>query len=219
MLSVQSKSFTFEQKLHYNLGLGDSMSIIKIAAKLLLFLAIFGLAGCSNAGNLNLSQMIINIADTMPSVMAMVTALSYIIGIALATKGVYKLREYGELRTMMSSQTSLWPIILNLFCGFSLVYFPSTFDMGMFTMFGYDNPLTYTGASDQQTTELVNAMVDIMQVIGAIAVIRGFMILNTSMQQGSQPGSFSKGITFVVGGILAINMYGTWDMLVNTITG
>ena len=195
------------------------MSILKIVTKWLLLFTVFGLTGCSNAGNLNLSQMIINIADTMPDVMALVTATSYILGIVIVTKGVYKLREYGELRTMMSSQTSIWPILIMLVAGCSLVYFPTSFDIGMESLFSYENPLNYTGSSDQQTTDLVNAMVAIMQVIGAIAVIRGFMMLNASTQQGSQPGAFAKGITFVVGGIFAINMYGTWDMLVNTITG
>lgn len=195
------------------------MGMLKIVIKWLLFFAVFWLTGCSNAGNLDLSQMIVNIADTMPDVMALVTATSYLLGIVMVTKGVYKLREYGELRTMMSSQTSIWPIVITLVAGFALVYFPTSFDIGMETLFAYTSPLTYTGASDQQTTELVNAMVAIMQVIGAIAVIRGFMILHTSTQQGSQPGSFAKGVTFVIGGIMAINMYGTWEMLENTVMG
>ena len=193
--------------------------LISVLKKTLLLFVVFGLVGCSNAGNLDLSQMVVNVANTMPDVMALVTAASYIIGITIATKGVYKLREYGELRTMMSSQTSIWPIIITLVAGFALVYFPTTFEIGMETLFAYSSPLAYTGTSDQQTTELVNAVVDIMQVIGAIAVIRGLMILHTASSQGSQPGSFAKGITFVIGGVLAINMYGTWEVLENTVMG
>lgn len=192
------------------------MALIKLFS--LLFFSVI-LTGCGGySGDTDISQMLINIAETMPPVLAMVTAASYVMGFVFVMKGVYKLKEYGEARTMMSSQISIWPIVIKLGVGAMLIYFPSAVDIGMQTLFDYSSPLSYSGTQSSETEELVDALVLIMQVIGAIAFIRGLVLLSTSVQQGAQPGGFSKGITFMVGGILAINIYGTWEVLVNTIT-
>lgn len=186
-----------------------------------LFLAFFIpmlLAGCANLPeDADISQMIINIAETLPPVLAMVSAASYLIGITLIMKGIFKLKEFGEARTMMSSHLSAMPSIITMCVGGFLIFFPTSIEIGLQTMFAYSSPLSY---SNQETAsqELVDAIVMIMQIIGSIAFIRGMMLIKSSTGQGAQPGSFSKGITFVIAGILAINIYGTWEVLVNTIT-
>lgn len=186
-----------------------------------LFLAFFVtvlLAGCANLPeDTDISQMIINIAETLPPVLAMVSAASYIIGIVLVMKGIFKLKEFGEARTMMSSHLSAMPSIITMCTGGFLIFFPTSIEIGMQTIFDYSSPLSYS-SQDSASDELVDAIVMMMQIIGSIAFIRGMLLIKSSTGQGAQPGSFSKGITFVVAGILAINIYGTWEVLVNTIT-
>ena len=55
-----------------------------------------------------------------------------------------------------------------------------------------------------------------MRVIGAISFIRGWVIL-TRVSKHAQPGTFGKGLTHVIAGILAINIYETWEILMNTL--
>lgn len=180
------------------------------------------LSGCSNnipdASTLNIQQMIVNLAKTMPSLLRMFSAFAYILGLALVFKGVYKLKEYGEMRTAMSSQTNLWGAIITLTVGSLLIYFVSAYQIGLQTLFGYSSPLAYTEDSSS-TDELVSAVVLIVQVVGVIAFIRGMVLLNGMGGHGSQPGTLGKGMTFVIGGLLAINIYGTWEMIVNTLVG
>jgi intracellular multiplication protein IcmC len=90
--------------------------------------------------------------------------------------------------------------------------------MGLQTLFGYASPLTYS-ADASSTDALVSSVVLIMQVVGVIAFIRGLLLLNSAGGHSAQPGNIGKGLTFVVGGLLAINIYGTWEMLVNTLVG
>lgn len=193
------------------------MALIKL---LFVSLCLFCLAGCENGkipDDIDLSQIMVNIAETLPPVLAMVSAASYLIGITLVIKGVFKLKEFGEARTMMTSHLSAVPTIITLCVGGFLIFFPTSIEIGLQTIFAYSTPLSYS-SQDTATKDLVDAIVMIMQIIGSIAFIRGMMLIKASTGQGAQPGSFSKGITFVIAGILAINIYGTWEVLVNTIT-
>ena len=190
---------------------------------ILLVLPLF-LVGCSNdwpnASSVTIEQMIINIANVMPSLLAMFTAGAYILGLLLVLKGVYKLREYGEMRTSMSSQTNLWAAIITLVMGSMLIFFVSSYQIGLTTLFGdnWQDTLSYPSGTGS-TDALVSSVVLIMQVIGVIAFIRGILLLNSAGGHNAQPGSIGKGLTFIIGGLLAINIYGTWEMLVNTLIG
>jgi intracellular multiplication protein IcmC len=171
-----------------------------------------------DASTLNIQQMIVNIAKVMPSLLAMFSAFAYIIGLALMYKGVYKLKEYGEMRTAMSSQTNLWGAIITLVVGSLLIYFVSAYKIGLQTLFGYSSPLAYTEDSSS-SEQLVSAVVLIVQIVGVIAFIRGMLLLNSAGGHGAQPGTIGKGVTFIIGGLLAINIYGTWQVLINTLIG
>lgn len=190
-------------------------------SSLVIFAASMLLTGCGSvpdASTLNVQQMVVNISKTMPSFLKMLSAFAYIVGFGLVMKGIYKLKEYGEMRTAMSSQTNLWSAIITLVVGSLLIFFISSYQIGIQTLFGYSSPLTYaesTGATD----ELVSAVVLIMQIVGVIAFIRGILLLNNAGSHNAQPGTIGKGLTFVIGGILAINIYGTWVVLINTLTG
>ena len=58
-----------------------------------------------------------------------------------------------------------------------------------------------------------------MQFIGFLAFLRGWFIIAHSGQPGVQPGSISKGIIHIVGGILAINFLPLVNAIHNTIVG
>lgn len=186
------------------------------------YFSFFLLTGCGNnipdGADVNIQQMIINIAKTMPSLLAMFSAGAYLIGFGLMFKGIYKLKEYGEMRTAMSSHTNLWAAIITLVTGSLLIYFISAYEIGLQTLFGYSSPLAYSSGGSVND-ELVSAVVLITQVIGVIAFIRGILLLNNVGGHSGQPGTIGKGLTFIVGGLLAINIYGTWVVIVNTLTG
>jgi len=191
--------------------------------KFLYFIALsLLLTGCGSvpdAASLNIQQMIVNLSSVMPSLLAMFTAGAYVLGFILVLKGIYKLKEYGEMRTSMSSQTNLWAALITLFVGSMLVFFVSAYQIGLTTLFGdaWQDTLSYPEGTSS-TDILVSSIVTIMQVIGVIAFIRGLLLLNSAGGHNAQPGSIGKGLTFIVGGLLAINLYGTWEMLINTLT-
>lgn len=192
--------------------------VAKRSIFLILSLLLTGCGTVPDASSLDIEQMIINLANTMPSLLRMFSAAAYILGFMLVLKGVYKLREYGEMRTSMSSQTNLWAAIITLVMGSLLIFFVSSYKIGLQTLFGYSSPLSYSEGSSS-TDALVSSVVLIMQIVGVIAFIRGILLLNSAGGHSAQPGSIGKGLTFMIGGLLAINIYGTWQMLVNTLIG
>lgn len=181
------------------------------------------LTGCGAmpaTGSITIQQMIINIAATVPSLLQLCTAAAYVLGFLMVFRAVYKFREYGEARTMMSGQSSIWHPVITLTVGCMLIYFVSAYQIGLQTLFGVSkpSPISYSG-DENISQELINAVVLIMQLVGCIAFIRGLLLINSAGGHNAQPGSFGKGVTFIIGGILAINIYGSWEAIVNTLVG
>lgn len=163
-----------------------------------------------------LTDMVTHLASQMPALMKMLTALCYVIGIFFMFTAVYSMKQYGDLRTMSSSNTDIRTPMIKLAIGVAFIYFPSTISAGMETMFATSSPLAYNSGSDQTQELIIAAVIKIMQVVGVIAVMRGLFFLSKAGSQG-QPGMVGKGVTHLIAGILAINIYGTWQILENTL--
>ncbi|AMP88603.1 type IVB secretion system protein IcmC/DotE [Legionella pneumophila] len=175
------------------------------------------------------ANILANVANQLEPVQRLITGGAYLIGCAFIFKAIYSLKVYGEARTMMSSNTSIKEPVMYLLVGALLIYFPSLVSSVLQTTFGYSSPLAYSGGvssgSDTITAlfgsgSLVGRpLVMIIRVIGLIAFVRGWVLIARSASQGQPPGGTGKGLIHVFGGILAINIVGTIDMINNTLYG
>jgi intracellular multiplication protein IcmC len=184
-----------------------------------------GSAACWIASQANILN---NIANNLIPVERLITGAAYLIGCAFLFKAIYSLKMYGESRTMMSSNTSLKEPIVYLVVGALFIYFPSAFEMLMQSTFGYENVLQYAPINGGNPTldtlfgsgsVVGKPLTVIIQVIGLVAFVRGWVLIARSSGQGQQPGGTGKGLMHVFGGILAINIVGTIQMLNNTLYG
>lgn len=170
------------------------------------------------------TSIIVNIANSLLPVQQLITGAAYLIGIAFAFKAIYSLRIYGEARTMMSSNTSIKePVFYVLVSGF-LMYFPTGLDVILNTTFGDSNILAYSDSGAAASlfggnNQVGNAMVIIFQTIGLYAFTRGWVLIARAASQGQQPGGTGKGLMHVFGGVLAVNIVGTIEVLQNTLFG
>jgi intracellular multiplication protein IcmC len=180
---------------------------------------------CSLASQVDI---LTNIANNLIPVEKLVTGSAYLIGIGFAFKALNTLKSYGESKTMMSSNTSLKEPLTYLMVGAILLYFPTALKIFMQTSFGYENVLQYAPVNSN------NAMIDILfgsgsevgqplsiiiQVIGVIAFVRGWILIARSSSQGQQAGGTGKGLMHIFGGILAMNVIGTLEVINNTLYG
>lgn len=169
-----------------------------------------------------------NIASTLQPVDRLISWAAYLIGLMFVVKAVYSLKSYGESRTMMSGNSNIKePIIYFLVAGM-LLYLPTGFQVLMNTTFGYANVLAY--APIDSNSQALNTLFGsdsvvgeslalVIQTIGLIAFVRGWVLIARSASQGQPPGGTGKGMVHVFGGILAMNIVGTLQIINNTLYG
>ena len=169
-----------------------------------------------------------NIANNMLPVERLLTGAAYLIGLSFAFKALYSLKIYGEARTMMSSNTSIKEPLIYLIVAAIFIYFPTGFQVMMNTTFGYSNVLAYGPVSSSNKTMdslfgpdslIGRPLALIIQTVGLVAFIRGWVLIARSASQGQQPGGTGKGLVHVFGGILAMNIVGTLQIINNTLYG
>ncbi|VEB35350.1 IcmC (DotE) [Legionella sainthelensi] len=169
-----------------------------------------------------------NVANNLLPVERLITGAAYLIGCAFLFKGVYSLKQYGEQRTMYSSNTNIKEPLTYLLIGTMLIYFPTTFSTFMQSTFGYQNVLEYAPVNSGNSTLNIlfgsgsavgGPLTIVIQVIGLIAFVRGWVLIARAASSGGQPGATAKGLIHVFGGILAINIVGTLEMFNNTLYG
>ena len=174
------------------------------------------------------ANILTNVANSLLPVQRLITGGAYLIGCAFIFKAIYSLKIYGEARTQMSSNTSIKEPVVFLMVGAIFIYFPTAFSTLMQSTFGYQNVLQYAPVnSSNQTLDVLfgngsvvgRPLTIIIQVIGLIAFVRGWVMIARSASQGQPPGGTGKGFIHVFGGILAINIVGTINMINNTLYG
>lgn len=151
--------------------------------------------------------MLQRFAEQLPELMRLLTAIAYTMGFFFMVFGIFKLKQYGESRTMMSTQHSLKGPLVYLMVGAALIYLPTTLYVGLTTFWANPSPYAYLEAKDP-FKEVMSVIFTVIQFVGVIAVIRGLVIFtHIGEQGGGQQGAFGKGLTHVIGGVLCINMY------------
>ena len=174
------------------------------------------------------AQVLTNIANNLLPVERLITGSAYLIGLAFAFKAIQSLKSFGEQKTMMSSGGSLKEPLTYILIAAILIYFPTAVGIFMKSTFGDSNVLQYAPIDSSNST--IDALFGsgsivgrpltiIIQTIGLVAFVRGWVLIARAAGQGSQPGSSGKGMMHVFGGILAINIVGTLEILNKTLYG
>jgi intracellular multiplication protein IcmC len=190
--------------------------LLKILALTFLWLLF---APVALAATYNADTMLLTLQQSLPGLFNLAVGGAYVMGIAFALKGLYDLKIYGESRTMMSGNTNIKGPLFSLFVAAMLIFSPSAFTMVMETTFGYSSVLAYNQfptSSGQSLTPSEIVILQIIQVIGAYAFVRGWVLLARSSSSQGAHGLFGRGLAHVVGGVFAINIVGTCNVIAAT---
>lgn len=177
----------------------------------------FLLSGCTSGSFPTFDTVITNIGNNITPMLRMVTGGAYLFGFGFVFRGIFMLKAYGDQRTMMSSQANLKGALICLFVGAALIYYPTLEQILLMTAFSANStsPLQYqTNITMNQTAYF--SLLKCVQLIGTISFIRGWIML-THLANPSQQNSFGKAMTHIVGGLMAVNIQGTIDILKGTI--
>jgi intracellular multiplication protein IcmC len=179
------------------------------------FAALICLAGCS-VSITDSANMLTNLSNSYPGIWKLITSGAYLMGMALIMRAIYYLKIYGESRSMMSSQSSLKVPLTYLVVAAVFMYLPSAFHSILLTMFGTTEvtPISYnTEGLGNLNVQATNAVFGFIQIVGLISFVRGWLIIVKSAQGSAQGATVGKGVTHIIGGILAINIVGTRDAI------
>ena len=160
-----------------------------------------------------------NLSTSLSGVSQFLTALSYVIGIYLTVSAVFKFKKFGHRTAFMHVEAGMFGPIMQFFIGVGLLYTPTFIGVLNATVFGdssIDDVMAYsTSGSSPDWATAIEPMYQTIQVIGLIAFLRGWLILTKSVQKdgGNQPGQTTKGIIHIIGGVMAMNITRTIDII------
>lgn len=172
-------------------------------------------------------NILLNIANDIIPLQNLISGLAYLIGVTFIVKALYSLKVYGEARSMMSSNASVKEPLIYILIGALLIYTPTAVEIIMNTTFGYSTILSYAPIGGDSwfatifgsETEVQKPIIIIIQIIGLYAFVRGWVLIARAASQGQPPGGTGKGLVHVFGGILAMNIVGTIQIINNTLYG
>jgi len=192
-----------------------------IIAKCLVFCAAGFLPVAASADIPHFGDMLWHLQSQLSSVSHLIVAVSYLAGITLVLRGLFKLKLYGDMRVMMSNNANIGEPLTLFSIGAILIFLPNLLDVSMQTMWGvdYNTVMSYDVDTSGHWGDVMQPIASLIQVIGFIAFLRGWFFLSKITAQGYQQGVVGKGFMHILGGILAINIVGTIDMLKATFFG
>lgn len=162
----------------------------------------------------NISSMLLNLQQNLGPVYKLVIAVAYVLGIWFIADSIFRLKKYGQSRTMMSTNASMAKPIIIFVIGLGLLYFPTMINISVQTLWlqSSSSILKYPVDSGMWDS-IVHPLIDLIRLFGLIAFVRGMLILTRLGNESPQPGSVAKGLMHITGGILAVNIVGTVDMI------
>lgn len=180
----------------------------RIANLMFIFVFILSFASRTDAYNveLNAESFLTHFASNIPSLMRMVTAISYVLGMSMMIKSIVQLKHLGESRTMMSRDQGLKGPLIFMAVGSLLLFLPTSIQVGLSTFWSIPCSYCYLTQAGQWH-DILNTCYLIIQFIGVIAFIRGLLLISQLGNESHQAGIFARGMTHIVGGILCINIF------------
>lgn len=162
-------------------------------------------------------QMLINLSNTYPSLTRLVYAASYLMGLAMMIKAIYAFKVYGETRTMMSQQTTIKTPIILVVVASVLLWLPSGLHTLIETAFGHEYVLQYTVSPSNPLGQAgTNALIYLIQLVGLISFIRGWVYLAQGAGGGQSQHTTGKALTHIIGGLFAVNVVEFTNILWST---
>lgn len=169
------------------------------------------------------AQSFTNLVDSMAGASEFMLGLFYVTGVALIFTGISKLKRLGHRTAFMNVDSGVSGPLVLLVIGASLIFMPSFLKVLNQSIWGDEtlapaSELAYTADAGGTLIEKIRPLIVIIQFIGLVAMLRGFLILTKVTGQGAQPGTISKGFIHIFGGVLAVNIVNTANIVVNTFT-
>ncbi len=168
------------------------------------------IAAGSTGSGVTLDVMMTNfIGNIKNPILSLISMIAFVLGLYMIVRGLFKASKYGfDPRTH-----AMHLILINMLFGALLLAIGS--NMATVTNAVFGGGAVAPGSVIQWATlssvspqfaNAVTACLQFVQIIGAIAFVRGWLILK-KVAEGNGQTSLAQGLTHIVGGVLAINIF------------
>ena len=148
--------------------------------------------------------MLGNLSQSMASLQSLLAGFGYLLGILFIIGAVLKFKSIGDDH----SKGKKFVAFAYLIVGALLLFLPTTITVISNTTFGTGSIIQYSAFSQ---FDVMQSMIIILKTAGILWFVRGCVLLTHGSEPDNKFGT--KGITFIVAGILAMNFQGTVGVL------
>ena len=162
----------------------------------------------AHAQNYDLQSVMTNISIQIDPIKNFLIVLSYVIGVGMCVVAIMKLKKYGTKTAFMHVEMTLLGPFLQFFIGIGLFYLPTFMSSLNTTIWQQADSASVTLGyeTDVNMGAYINPILGVIQIIGLIAFLRGWVQISRATNAGNQPGVVSKALTYIIAGIMAINI-------------
>lgn len=162
---------------------------------------------------IDITSMVESFAKSVPDLEKLGSGIGYVMGIYFIFHALGELHDLVDKHTKHNVKGGILAPVAYFLCGAALLYLPSTVDVFKTTLFGTSSPLAYDN-STELSEDTIQAVMDIVEMVGVFWVVRGFALLAYSSDPHVQHGM--RAYVFIIGGIFCMNITYTGDFLKNT---
>lgn len=160
------------------------------------------------------AEMLQNLNTNIPMVKQLVVGFCYVFGIAMIMRAVFMFKRYGEMRTMMANSISMQKPAIVLFIGCGLYFLPTLINHSIESLYAYGSSSVMEYPAATSWSAVINPLIQIVKLLGLVVFIKGWILLGRyGGEGGNQPGTGGKAVMHMVGGILAMNIVATMDII------
>jgi intracellular multiplication protein IcmC len=158
-----------------------------------------------------------NLNKSLNKVYPTVVSICYITGILLLLRAFFMLKKLGYKTAFMHAGSSMLSPAAVMITGVVLMYTPKVLSIFMITLYGQDVGNTqswiqvHSGGTSWYSS--IVPLIGLVQVIGLVAFLRGWLYLMKATGENAPPGNMSKGFIHIIGGVMAVNITGTIDVV------
>lgn len=161
---------------------------------------------------IDLIDILTNLRSSLGPIQKLLSGFGYLMGLVMVLASLMKFRKIAGSGHQQSSEHVFVPVTY-LALGVGLLFLPTTLSVLSNTVFGSGGVLAY--ASNNEAT-VQSVMTFFIQTAGILWFIRGSVLLAHASEPGVKHGS--KGLTFIIAGIFALNFQTTFEVLDYTLS-
>jgi len=162
--------------------------------------------------DISITTILQHIGLELPYAWIIITSATFFAGLYFAFRAIIEFKKYADAQG--TGRADIRKPIFALLAAIALLYWPTLVRFSMESVFSTTviTPYQYMSGKSQTYNLMMKTVGMFVQIIGYFSFIRGWIILTEIGRQGGKPGQLSRALIHIIAGLLAVNIFGTWEV-------